>query len=658
MVELQGSNMVLECGGKSITPAPFESLESGIRVSENFNATVRNCVVIGFRSGIVVLEGNTATLSGNHLLGNVLYGIFSHDSENVSITGNHISGNPVGIRAENRAHFISDNLISENATGLELIGANRGGLIANNVFKNTINLYLENLDIPGFLNTWASNTYLNDTGTDYSQTCANTNGDGFCDLPLQISPNESDSSPRMANLLFNFPPLAKAGDAYNAVVGQNIAFGSAGSFDPENGALTFRWKFGDGEVGVGPNVSHAYFDNGTYYATLTITDPAGNIGAAVAVVTVSNGSPVITLPTSTNLNLGNALNLAGSFQDPGSESWFANVDYGDGSDLAVLALSGFNFTLTHAYATTGNFQITVQIFDEENLVSSALVNVAVVDGAAQTPEQQIQALHGLISGFVLSGAITLNLGNEWQNLLDQASDAISKGEKKLAQKFLYNLAQGMSKKWRLGKFGISLSGLLDILGKVFSLVNSVVNGLHQALSLLDLIVTVLGELGVIDPAVAARLRSFIQIAQAATSFPPNLAAARDAVANLAGTFTSLNLGAILPAIHVNTIFDVLSSAADSLSAASLIGQIEAIKAQVTSISGSPALPTKIADKLKKRLDRITVLVAAGVLAKASTRVSALISKLQTRIDALVRAGGNATDLDALTAELEELLLQL
>lgn len=55
-----------------------------------------------------------------------------------------------------------------------------------------------------------------------------------------------------------------------------VTFSSAGSADPEGGALTYQWTFGDGGTSTAANPSHTYTANGDYTATLTVRDPEGS----------------------------------------------------------------------------------------------------------------------------------------------------------------------------------------------------------------------------------------------------------------------------------------------------------------------------------------------------------------------------------------------
>ncbi|GAB2581827.1 carbohydrate-binding protein [Kribbella endophytica] len=76
-----------------------------------------------------------------------------------------------------------------------------------------------------------------------------------------------------------------------------VAFSSAGSSDPEGGALSYRWTFGDGGTSTQANPSYTYNTAGTFTATLTVTDPTGLTGSANVQISVGNTAPTVTLQT-------------------------------------------------------------------------------------------------------------------------------------------------------------------------------------------------------------------------------------------------------------------------------------------------------------------------------------------------------------------------
>ena len=70
--------------------------------------------------------------------------------------------------------------------------------------------------------------------------------------------------------------LASAKTALNsALVGQEITFDASNSSDPDGEIVSYRWDFGDGNVGEGKVVTHAYTQVGEYNVRLTVTDNDG-----------------------------------------------------------------------------------------------------------------------------------------------------------------------------------------------------------------------------------------------------------------------------------------------------------------------------------------------------------------------------------------------
>ncbi|GLY93850.1 ThuA domain-containing protein [Actinoplanes sp. NBRC 103695] len=72
-------------------------------------------------------------------------------------------------------------------------------------------------------------------------------------------------------------------------------FSSAGSRDPDGGALTYAWAFGDGGTSAEANPSHTYTEAGNYTAQLTVTNPKGRTAVANVPVTVGNTAPTVAI---------------------------------------------------------------------------------------------------------------------------------------------------------------------------------------------------------------------------------------------------------------------------------------------------------------------------------------------------------------------------
>ncbi|WP_250214809.1 carbohydrate-binding protein [Acrocarpospora catenulata] len=119
----------------------------------------------------------------------------------------------------------------------------------------------------------------------------------------------------------NRNPIAKAAaNPTSGVAPLSVSFSSAGSSDPEGGALTYSWNFGDGSANsTAANPTKVYTTNGTYTATLTVRDPQGLTGTASVTITVGNTAPtvVLNLPGDGQLfNFGDSVPFSVTVSDP------------------------------------------------------------------------------------------------------------------------------------------------------------------------------------------------------------------------------------------------------------------------------------------------------------------------------------------------------
>ena len=78
-----------------------------------------------------------------------------------------------------------------------------------------------------------------------------------------------------------------------AGIGQTVAF-SVAAVDEDGDPITYTWDFGDGSVGSGADVTHAYAAAGSFTATVTVADDAGasfpgGVGVTVRAPLVGTG---------------------------------------------------------------------------------------------------------------------------------------------------------------------------------------------------------------------------------------------------------------------------------------------------------------------------------------------------------------------------------
>ena len=186
---------------------------------------------------------------------------------------------------------------------------------------------------------------------------------GTFTLTVTVSDGTETVTQQRTITVLSSKPTAVVNGPYIAAEGTAIAMSAAASTDPNGEALTFAWTFGDGGTGTGATVSHTYTQNGTYTVRVITTNPRGFADTATTTATISNVAPVFAAATGATINPRDTYTGSGSFTDPGSDTFTATVNYGDGSGVTPLPLTGKTFSLSHQYLIPGTYTITVAVSD-------------------------------------------------------------------------------------------------------------------------------------------------------------------------------------------------------------------------------------------------------------------------------------------------------
>jgi cytochrome c len=155
-----------------------------------------------------------------------------------------------------------------------------------------------------------------------------------------------------------------------------VRFTSRGT-DVDGGPLQYAWDFGDGGTADTRNALHTYAGEGSYTATVTVTDRHGATGTADVAIEVSNGAPTVRAaadPRSGTAPLRVRFSSTGS--DPDGDRLSYVWDFGTG-------VRAGGPTATYTYTQPGTYQATVTVTDAGGKSGTATVPVTVsAPGAA------------------------------------------------------------------------------------------------------------------------------------------------------------------------------------------------------------------------------------------------------------------------------------
>ena len=204
------------------------------------NITVRDQVLEHNMYGLFLYNTTNSSFENNIISFND-QGISLSHSDNNALLENTVDRNDMGIYLySSEINILRNNNLSENSDGLRLYTSGNNS-IYNNLFRNSDNILLSG-ECAG--NTWntsrtegtnilgdpyiGGNCWANPEGTGFSETTADVDGDGLCDVPYEIpgSENQFDSLP-----LYNPPEDADGGEEVDEDVEeeQSWSSGSSGS---------------------------------------------------------------------------------------------------------------------------------------------------------------------------------------------------------------------------------------------------------------------------------------------------------------------------------------------------------------------------------------------------------------------------------------------
>ena len=237
------------------------------------------------------------------------------------------------------------------------------------------------------------------------------------------------------------PPIAKLDGPYAGLEGGMVAMSGAASLDPNGTVVSHSWSFGDGNTATGSTVTHTYTQNGAYSVRLIVTDDAALVDTIFTTAVIANVAPVIAAIAAGNIIKGETYVASGSFTDPGADIWTASVDYGDGSGVQALALTGNTFSLSRLYASAGTYTVTVTVNDGVDAV------VATTQVTVSTLLAGVTSAIGLLDQLVADEKVSATSSRTLRNALESAAKQIEmdKGNSQASLALLNNALKELDK---------------------------------------------------------------------------------------------------------------------------------------------------------------------------------------------------------------------
>ncbi|PNX50657.1 MAG: hypothetical protein BV456_06005, partial [Thermoplasmata archaeon M8B2D] len=197
----------------------------------------------------------------------------------------------------------------------------------------------------------------------------NTPGTYVCVLTVTDACSSTDTD--SVTIIVNPALGCDAGGPYSGTICSPVSFsGSASGGHPP---YTYSWTFGDGGSGSGPSPTHQYTSDGSYTATLTVTDSQLDTAVDTAPVTISTSAVVADAGGPYSGTICSPISFSGGASGgctPYTFSW----TFGDGGTSTLQ-------NPTHQYTSDGTFTATFTVTDNKGAYDSDTASVTVSTSA-------------------------------------------------------------------------------------------------------------------------------------------------------------------------------------------------------------------------------------------------------------------------------------
>ena len=217
----------------------------------------------------------------------------------------------------------------------------------------------------------------------------------------------------------NFPPTADAGSEAKACLGESVSFDASKSV--LSGAGTYKWDFGDGEVGEGMKTSHAYQKPGNYRVRLTVDDGKKTECSTASASTTASIMDRVDVKLATDGKNSTCVNRTLRFSANGTGSARYHWDFGDG------ATAEGGSSASHSYAKAGSYTVTVTADNGQGSscsVATDRTNVTVSESPMADAGENLVCCIGKDNAFDASKSTGTGLTYHWDFGDGESADGV------------------------------------------------------------------------------------------------------------------------------------------------------------------------------------------------------------------------------------------
>lgn len=215
-------------------------------------------------------------------------------------------------------------------------------------------------------------TPLDRDGDGFSNSEEDRNNDGTIDTAAgETDPDNFSDHPRPSVTFTYSPPNPGEGDL---VTFRSIVDYSAPIAPPGSSITSIKWRFGDGTMTSGANVTHRFNDSGAFNVSVTATENHGATGNAQLAVLVINAPPIAAFDRTSLIDTSTlAVFNASASRDPDGSIARYVWSWGDGSPNATTQ------TAQHRFPNNGRYTVCLTVYDDHDLGATLCEDVPVAN---------------------------------------------------------------------------------------------------------------------------------------------------------------------------------------------------------------------------------------------------------------------------------------